>query len=90
MFYSKADTKQQNKSYALVFISITVKCRTLNKWGCFKTFFNTGITDPLFTGFWTLTTDFVVIKVNASSYLPIFKFILPSLYEGLLILLIYK
>ena len=56
----------------------------------FKHFANTGISDPLFTRLWTLTTDFALIGVNAGSDLPIFNFILPSLYESRLILLIYK
>ena len=90
MFYSKADTKQWNRNYALIFNSITVRYRTLNKWRCFKHFTNTSISGPLFTHLWTLTTDFVLIQVNAGSDLHIFKFILPSLYESRLILLIYK
>ena len=72
------------------FTKITVKCRTLNKWRCFKNSTNTNISGPLFTHLWTLTTDFVLIQVNAGSDLHIFKFILPSLYESRLILLIYK
>ena len=51
---------------------------------------NTSISDPLFTRLWTLPADFVLIKVNAGPDLPIFKFILVSLYESQLILLIYK
>ena len=45
---------------------------------------------PLFTCLWMLTTDFVLIQVNAGSDLPIFNCILPSLCESRLILLIYK
>ena len=56
----------------------------------FKHFTNTGISDPLFTHLWTLTTDFALIQANPGSDLPIFSFILPSLYESRLILFIYK
>ena len=90
MFYNKADTKQKNKNYAPIFNSITTKCTTLNKWRCFKTFTNTSISGRLFIRIWTLTTDFVLIQVNAGSNLRMFKFILPSLCESRLILLIYK
>ena len=56
----------------------------------FKHFANTGISDPLLNRLWTLTSDFALIQVNAGSDLPIFNFILSSLHENRLILLIYK
>ena len=56
----------------------------------FKHFSNTGISDPSFTRLWTLSTDLALIQVNAGPDLPIFNFILPSLYKSRLILLIYK
>ena len=48
----------------------------------FKHFSNTGISDPSFTRLWTLSTDLALIQVNAGPDLPIFNFILPSLYKS--------
>ena len=99
--YLRVERYVQNQDKYLIwnfFSKITVKCRTLNKWQCFKNSTNTSISGPLFTRLWALTTDFVLIQVNAGfnliqaliSLWSIPKFILPSLYESRLILLIYK
>ena len=65
MFYSisRYDTIKQTLCFNVQ--QYYSKMQNLKKWRCFKNFTNTGISDPLFTRLWTLTTDFVLIQVNA-------------------------
>ena len=90
MLYRISRYYTKSKNCVVIFNSITVPCRNLKKRRCLKIFINTGILYLLFTRLWTLPTDFVLTQVNIGYDVTIFNYILSTLYESRLILIINK